>query len=75
MDTTTREYRTGDRELSRMLSLTVGGGARYELSPAKATTKYAVIASTELMLSHYFQSLYVTDRTALYGTLGFEVDL
>lgn len=68
-------YRTGDRELSRMLSLTVGGGARYELSSAKATTKYAVVASTELMLSHYFMSLYITDRTALYGTLGFEVDL
>jgi hypothetical protein len=71
----TFRYRTGDRELSRMVSLTLGGGARYELSPAKATTKYAVLASGEVMLSHYFMSLYITGRTALYGTLGFEVEL
>ncbi len=68
-------YRTGDRELSRMFTITFGGGARYELSPAKASTKYAIIASGEVMLSHYFISLFITDRTALYGTLGFEVEL
>jgi hypothetical protein len=71
----TFRYRTGDRELSRMVSLTLGGGARYELSSEKATTKYAVLASGEVMLSRYFMSLYITGRTALYGTLGFEVEL
>lgn len=71
----TFRYRTGDRELSRMLSLTLGGGARYQLSSPKAETKYAVVASGEVMLSHYFMSLYITGRTAFYGTLGFEVQL
>ncbi len=71
----TFSYRTGDRELSNMLSLTFGGGARYELSGEKATTKWAVFTSGEIMLSSYSQSLYITSRTALYGTLGLEVEL
>ena len=68
-------YRTGDRELSRMFTVTLGGGARYELSAEKATTKWAVFTSGQVMLSKYIQSLYITSRTALYGTLGLEVEL
>lgn len=71
----TFSYRTGDRELSRMFTLTFGGGARYELSGEKATTKWAVFTAGEIMLSKFTQSLYVTSRTAFYGTLGLEVEL
>lgn len=68
-------YRTGDRELSRMLTATAGGGARIELAPAAAKTKYALLVSGDVMWSRFFQSLFVTSRTAIYGTLGFEVEL
>jgi hypothetical protein len=68
-------YRTGDRELSRMMTITAGGGSRIELSPTAAKTEYAIIVSGDVMWSKFFESLYVTSRTAVYGTVGFEVEL
>jgi len=67
-------YRTGDRELSTMMSVTAGGGARIALTAEKATTQLAIILSGEVMYSHYFESLFIKGRTALYGTVGFEVE-
>ena len=67
-------YRTGDRELSPMLGLTVGGGSRIALSGEKAPVQYAIILSGEVMYNKYFRSLYIKSRTAVYGTLGFEAE-
>jgi hypothetical protein len=68
------QYRTGDRELSPMVSVTAGGGTRIALSSEGAPTQYAIILSGEAMYSRYFNSLYITARTAVYGTLGFEAE-
>lgn len=67
-------YRTGDRELSPMASVTLGGGARVALSSPEAETQFAITMSGDMMYSRYFNSLYITQRTALYGTLGIEVE-
>jgi hypothetical protein len=67
-------YRTGDRELSPMMTITAGGGARIALTTEKASVRYAIIVSGEVMYSKYFKSLYITARTAVYGTLGFEAE-
>jgi hypothetical protein len=69
-------YRTGDRELSPMFTLTGGGGARVALNADKTPgAHYAIILSGEAMWSKFFRSLFVTQRTAVYGTAGFEVEL
>ena len=67
-------YRTGDRELSPMVGLTVGGGARIALTSEKASVQYAIIVTGEVMYNRYFKSLYIKSRTGLYGTLGFEAE-
>ena len=67
-------YRTGDRELSPMLGLTAGGGARIALTGEKAPVQYAIVVSGEVMYNRYFNSLYIKSRTGLYGTLGFEAE-
>ncbi|MEA2745973.1 MAG: hypothetical protein QOI41_116 [Myxococcales bacterium] len=67
-------YRTDDRELSPMMTVTAGGGARIALTTEKASVQYAIIVSGEVMYSRYFKSLYITARTGVYGTLGFEAE-
>ena len=67
-------FRTGDRELSPMVGITVGGGARISLSGENAKVEYAITLGGEAMFNHYFQSLYIQNRTAVYGTLGFEAN-
>jgi hypothetical protein len=68
-------YRSGDRELSPMMTLTGGGGARIALTSDEAGPRYALVAEGEVMWSKFFRSLFVTTRTAVYGTLRFEVEL
>ena len=67
-------YRTDDRELSPMMTVTAGGGARIALTTEKAAVQYAIILSGEVMYSRYFKALYITARTGVYGTLGFEAE-
>lgn len=62
-------YRTGDRELSPMVGVTIGGGGRIALGD-----EYALTVAGETLFNHYFQSLNIQNRTAFYGTLGFEVN-
>lgn len=70
----TYRYRTGDRELAPMFTLTVGGGARIGLTSEKASTQYAIIVAGEMMYSRFLKSLFVTSRTAVYGSVGFEAE-
>ena len=67
-------YRTTDREWSPMMTISVGGGARIALTSERASTRYALLLGGEVMYSHYFKSLFIKSRTAVYGTLGFEVE-
>jgi hypothetical protein len=67
-------YRTDDRELSPMMTVTAGGGARIALTGDKAPVQYGIILSGEVMYSRYFKSLYIVARTGVYGTVGFEAE-
>ena len=68
-------FRTTDREWSSMMAISVGGGARIALTSDKAATRYAVLLGGEVTYSYYLQSLFIRNRTAVYGTVGFEVEL
>ncbi|MDB4992903.1 MAG: hypothetical protein JWM74_335, partial [Myxococcaceae bacterium] len=67
-------YRSGDRELAPMVTLTAGGGARIALGSPEASTQYGLTLSGDLMYSRFLNSLFVTTRTAVYGALGFEAE-
>ena len=69
-------FRTTDREWSQMMTVSVGGGARIALTAEKkAPVRYAVILQGEVAYSYYFESLFIKTKTAVYGTVGFEVEL
>lgn len=67
-------YRTGDRELSPLVTTTLGGGVRYGLGNPEGDVKMGLTFVSDLMYTRYLESLYVTARTALYGSLGFDVE-
>lgn len=67
-------YRTGDRELSPMLTLTAGGGTRLSLGNQEGEVKYGITLSGDVMYSRFLNSLFVTTRIAMYSTLAFDVE-
>lgn len=66
-------FRTGDRELAPLVTVTAGGSARVELTPARAKTAVAMLVQADAMWTRFFDSLFVTQRRAVYGTVGAEV--
>jgi hypothetical protein len=67
-------YRTTDRELSPLVSLTGGGGGHFVLSPSDSKTQYGISVQADVMFTKYFDALFITQRTALYGTVGFDAE-
>jgi hypothetical protein len=67
-------YRTGDRELSPLVTATFGGGGRLALTAPEAKTQYGISAQADLMYTRFLNSLFVTTRTAVYGTVGFDAE-
>lgn len=67
-------YRTTDRELSPLVSATGGGGAHYILSSPDAKTIFGISLQADAMYTKYFNSLFITQRTAGYATLGFDAE-
>jgi hypothetical protein len=67
-------YRTTDRELSPFLAITVGGGARLNLSPPSARFRYALTGTADALGARYLNAIYIRDRIAIYGSLGFEAE-
>ena len=67
-------YRTGDRELAPLVTATLGGGTRIALSSPEASTQFAILVSGDFMYSKFLNSLFVTTRSAVYGTVGFEAE-
>ncbi len=67
-------YRTGDRELSPLITATAGGGIRLGLGNPEGEVKYGVTFVGDVMYTRFLRSLYVTSRTAVYGSVGFDVE-
>jgi hypothetical protein len=67
-------YRTDDRELSPLVTFTGGGGGHYILSAPDAKTQFGVSVQADVQFTKYFDSLFITQRTAIYGTVGFDAE-
>ncbi len=67
-------YRTGDRELAPLVTGTGGGGVRIGLGEPEGEIKYGITLVGDVMYTRYLKALYVTTRTAVYGSVGFDVE-
>lgn len=67
-------YRTGDRELAPLITATAGGGVRIGLGEPEGEVKYGITLVGDVMYTRYLKALYVTARTAVYGSVGFDVE-
>jgi tetratricopeptide (TPR) repeat protein len=67
-------YRTDDRELSPLITFTGGGGARIALGEVEAKTQWGLNLSGDVMYTKYFDALFITYRTALYGAVGIDAE-
>jgi hypothetical protein len=64
-------YRTGDRELGPLYTLTGGGGMRAMLVRARHQS-WALTFEMEGLFTRYLDALYITNRRALFGNLSLE---
>jgi hypothetical protein len=64
-------YRTGDRELGPLWTATGGLGLNIYLGGAADPKRWALELMTDAMYTSFLDSLYVLDRTAGLGALGF----
>jgi hypothetical protein len=67
-------YRTGDRELSPLMTGTAGGGLRIALTSPESKTQYGFQVQGDAMYTRFFNSLFVTERTGVYGTIGLDAE-
>lgn len=67
-------FRTDDRELSPLLTVTGGGGMRFALSGSQSTQQYGISVQGDVMFTRFFDALFVLSRTAFYGTVGFDAE-
>ena len=67
-------YRTGDRELAPLITGTGGGGVRISLGEPEGEIKYGITIVGDVMYTRYLKALYVTTRTAVYGSVGFDME-
>lgn len=67
-------YRTGDRELAPLFTGTGGGGLRIGLGEPEGEIKYGITIVGDVMYTRYLKALYVTTRTAVYGSVGFDME-
>jgi tetratricopeptide (TPR) repeat protein len=67
-------YRTTDRELSPLATVTAGGGARIALGAPEATVQYGVTIQGDVMYTRFFDAIFLTTRTAVYGSVGFDAE-
>lgn len=66
------EYRTGDRELGPLVSVTGGGGGSYGVGPHADPSSLSVRLQLSYVRTQFLDDLYLTSRDAFMGTLGIE---
>ncbi len=67
-------FRTGDRELGPLGTLTVGGGLRWRLSDANAAP-LTLFLQADGAYTRFFDALYITRRLALFCAVGIDAEL
>ena len=68
------KYRTTDRELSQLLSLTGGGSGRLALSNPEDKIQLGLQLDADAMYTRYFDALYIKSRLAVWSVLRFDVE-
>jgi len=66
------QYRTGDRELAPLVTVTAGASVRVGLTPARGAVRLALLLQADTMHTKFINSLFVESRRAHYGTVGVE---
>jgi hypothetical protein len=66
------QFRSGDRELGPLGTLTVGLGIRWRLS-GEGAPPWILFVQGEGMVTRYWDALYITERRAVFTTVGLEV--
>ncbi len=66
-------FRSDDRELGPLVTVTGGLGLRFNLGSG-SKVEYGISAQADVMYTRYFDALFITGRTAVYGTVGFEAE-
>ncbi len=67
-------FRTDDRELSPLITFTGGGGLRLALDAPESKTQWGLNLSGDIMYTKYFNALFITFRTAVYGAIGIDAE-
>ena len=66
--------RTDDRELTPLLTVGLGAGGHYYFSAPGDKFQYGISLSADAMYTKFFDALFLKNRIAYYGTLGFDVE-
>jgi hypothetical protein len=66
-------YRTGDRELGPLRTLTLGLGGRWLLGSASAPSRLALVVQGDAIFTRFPDALYIGDRTGLLAVAQLEV--
>ncbi|HEY2510389.1 MAG TPA: DUF3570 domain-containing protein [Polyangiaceae bacterium] len=69
------EFRTGDRELGPLRTLTGGGGLRVFLGSNADPQAWSLAFQADAMYTSFLDDLYLTERTGVIGSLTFEGEL
>ncbi|MFO0739801.1 MAG: DUF3570 domain-containing protein [Labilithrix sp.] len=68
-------YRTGDRELSSLSTVTAGAGLRWYLTPRTSEPRWSVGLQAEVWFTFFRDALYIRDRWAYLDALDVTVEL
>lgn len=66
--------RTGDRELSPLITAGAGAGASFAFGPRTHPSLLTAVTQIDVMHTEFLDTLYLTSRDALLATLGVEGD-
>lgn len=69
------EYRTGDRELGSLWTLTLGADARLALTDSFANKRASLVLRVAGSHTAFLDALFVSDRQTLFTAVGFEGEL
>jgi hypothetical protein len=69
------QFRTGDRELGPLNTVSGGGGIRAYLGPSADPQAWSLTLQGDAMYTDFLDDLYIQNRTGFLGTLTFEVEL
>jgi hypothetical protein len=66
-------YRTGDRELSWLYTMTAGGGAKLRLTPAAHAPWYLSLEA-DVAATRYTDALFITRRQSVFSALTLDTE-